>query len=59
MVFLLLWIGIRGLFGVRTMIDLIGKKVIEHPKIVNIGSISAFTISIGRIETPIRFPPAR
>jgi NAD(P)-dependent dehydrogenase (short-subunit alcohol dehydrogenase family) len=34
----------------RTMIDLIGKGEIEHPKIVNIGSISAYTSSTSRAE---------
>lgn len=34
----------------RTMINLIQNKVIEHPKIVNIGSISAFTSSTSRAE---------
>jgi 3-oxoacyl-[acyl-carrier protein] reductase len=34
----------------RTMIGLINQKVIENPKIVNIGSISAFTSSTSRAE---------
>jgi 3-oxoacyl-[acyl-carrier protein] reductase len=34
----------------RTMIDLIHQKVIEHPKIVNISSISAYTSSTNRAE---------
>jgi 3-oxoacyl-[acyl-carrier protein] reductase len=34
----------------RTMINLVQNKVIEHPKIVNIGSISAFTSSTSRAE---------
>lgn len=34
----------------RTMINLIGEKIIENPKIVNIGSISAFTSSTNRAE---------
>jgi 3-oxoacyl-[acyl-carrier protein] reductase len=34
----------------RKMIELVEQKVIENPKIVNIGSISAFTSSINRPE---------
>ena len=34
----------------RKMIDLIDQNVIDHPKIVNIGSISAYTSSISRPE---------
>ncbi len=34
----------------RKMIDLIEQKVIENPRIVNIGSISAYTSSISRPE---------
>ncbi len=34
----------------RKMIDLIEHSVIDHPKIVNIGSISAYTSSISRPE---------
>jgi NAD(P)-dependent dehydrogenase (short-subunit alcohol dehydrogenase family) len=34
----------------RKMIVLIEQKVVDHPKIVNIGSISAFTSSINRPE---------
>jgi NAD(P)-dependent dehydrogenase (short-subunit alcohol dehydrogenase family) len=34
----------------RKMIDLIEQNVIDHPKIVNIGSISAYTSSISRPE---------
>jgi 3-oxoacyl-[acyl-carrier protein] reductase len=32
------------------MIDLINKQVLDHPKIINIGSISAFTSSTSRAE---------
>jgi len=34
----------------RTMIDLISEKIIKNPKIINIGSISAFTSSTSRAE---------
>jgi 3-oxoacyl-[acyl-carrier protein] reductase len=34
----------------RKMIELIEQKVLDHPQIVNIGSISAFTSSINRPE---------
>lgn len=34
----------------RKMIELVDQKIVEHPKIVNIGSISAFTSSISRAE---------
>lgn len=34
----------------RVMIDLIDKKILENPKIINIGSISAFTSSTSRAE---------
>ncbi len=34
----------------RKMIELVDQKVVEHPKIVNIGSISAFTSSTSRAE---------
>lgn len=34
----------------RKMIELVEKNVIDHPKIVNIGSISAYTSSISRPE---------
>jgi 3-oxoacyl-[acyl-carrier protein] reductase len=34
----------------RRMIELVDKKVLEHPKIVNIGSISAFASSTSRAE---------
>ncbi len=34
----------------RKMIDLVDKKVVENPKIVNIGSVSAFASSINRPE---------
>lgn len=34
----------------RKMIELVDQKVVEHPKIVNIGSISAFTSSTSRPE---------
>ena len=33
-----------------SMIDLVNRKVIEHPKIINIGSISAYTSSTSRAE---------
>lgn len=35
---------------VKTMLDLIRGQVVEHPKVVNIGSISAFTSSTNRPE---------
>lgn len=34
----------------RKMIELVERKLVEHPKIVNIGSISAFTSSTSRAE---------
>jgi 3-oxoacyl-[acyl-carrier protein] reductase len=34
----------------RKMIELVDQKRVEHPKIVNIGSISAFTSSVSRAE---------
>jgi len=34
----------------RKMIELVDQRIVEHPKIVNIGSISAFTSSINRAE---------
>jgi 3-oxoacyl-[acyl-carrier protein] reductase len=34
----------------RKMIELVDQKTVEHPKIVNIGSISAFTSSTSRAE---------
>ncbi len=34
----------------RKMIELVDQKVVDHPKIVNIGSISAFTSSTNRAE---------
>lgn len=34
----------------RKMIDLVDQKIVEQPKIVNIGSISAFTSSTSRAE---------
>jgi 3-oxoacyl-[acyl-carrier protein] reductase len=34
----------------KTMIDLINKKVVSEPKIINIGSISAYTSSTSRAE---------
>ena len=35
---------------VKTMLDLIQRQMIDHPKIINIGSISAFTSSPNRPE---------
>jgi NAD(P)-dependent dehydrogenase (short-subunit alcohol dehydrogenase family) len=34
----------------RKMIELVNQKIVENPKIVNIGSISAFTSSTSRAE---------
>jgi 3-oxoacyl-[acyl-carrier protein] reductase len=34
----------------KTMIDLIDRKIVENPKIINIGSISAYTSSTSRAE---------
>ena len=34
----------------KAMIDLVDRKIVENPKIVNIGSISAYTSSTSRAE---------